>query len=168
MVNREVDGTLTIERLEPEADLGPIVEIEQASFGLPWTAEMFRWELRNTDVSATYVLRTADRTVAAFCCVWTVLDELHINNVAVRPGFRRRGFATTLLEHAMDEAAGQGATKATLEVRRSNVRAIQLYERLGFSVTAVRPNYYSNPVEDALILWRSMRPPLDRPARPEA
>jgi [ribosomal protein S18]-alanine N-acetyltransferase len=156
---------VTIERLDPEADLDAIVEIERASFSTPWTAEMFRWELRNTDVSATYVLRTPDRTIAAFCCVWTVLDELHINNVAVRPGLRRRGFAATLLERVIEEATRQGAAKATLEVRRSNIAALRLYDRLGFTVSGVRPNYYSNPVEDALILWRSMRRATDRPAR---
>ncbi len=148
---------ITIERLDPDANLDAIVEIERASFSSPWTAEMFRWELRNTDVSSTYVLRTADRAVAAFCCVWTVLDELHINNVAVRPAWRRRGFAIALLQHVMDLAARQGATRATLEVRRSNLAALRLYDRLGFTVTAVRPNYYSNPVEDALILWRALQ-----------
>ncbi len=153
---------LTIERLGPEADLDAIVEIERASFSTPWTADMFRWELRNTDVSATYVLRTADRAIAAFCCAWRVLDELHINNVAVRPDVRRRGFASMLIEHVMAEAVGQGATKATLEVRRSNLGALRLYDRLGFAVSGVRPNYYSNPVEDALILWRSMHRPADR------
>jgi ribosomal-protein-alanine N-acetyltransferase len=151
---RVPDPTL-VERLDPGADLDAIVEIERASFRTPWTADMFRWELRNSDVSATYVLRTADGIVAAFCCVWVVLDELHINNVAVRPEFRRRGFASALLEHVMDEAVRQGAGRATLEVRRSNVAALRLYERLGFSVGGVRPNYYANPVEDALILWRS-------------
>ncbi len=156
------DG-LTIERLDPDADLDAIVEIERASFSTPWTADMFRWELRNTDVSATYVLRTANRTIAAFCCIWTVLDELHINNVAVRPDFRRRGFAATLLEHVMEEAVRQGAAKATLEVRRSNIAALRLYDRLGFTVSGVRPNYYANPVEDALILWRSMRRAADKP-----
>jgi ribosomal-protein-alanine N-acetyltransferase len=161
-----MDHRLTIERLDPEANLDAIVEIERASFSTPWTADMFRWELRNMDVSATYVLRTADRTVVAFCCVWTVLDELHINNVAVRPDLRRRGFAATLLEHVMEEAARHGAAKATLEVRRSNVAALRLYDRLGFTVSAVRPNYYSNPVEDALILWRSMRRPADHPLQP--
>jgi ribosomal-protein-alanine N-acetyltransferase len=147
----------TIERLDPDANLDAIVEIERASFSTPWTPDMFRWELRNKDVSATYVLRTSDGTVAAFCCVWTVLEELHINNVAVRPEFRRRGFASTLLEHVMDEAVRRGATKATLEVRRSNVAALRLYDRLGFSVSGVRPNYYANPAEDALILWHSIR-----------
>ncbi len=150
--------TVTIERLDADADLDPIVEIEQASFSTPWTAEMFRWELRNTDVSSTWVLRTADRAVAAFCCIWMVLDELHINNVAVRPSSRRRGFAIALLDHVMDEAARHGAARATLEVRRSNIAALRLYDRLGFTVTGVRPNYYSNPVEDALILWRSIPP----------
>jgi len=156
-----MDDPVTIERLDPEANLDPIVEIERASFSTPWTADMFRWELRNAEVSATYVLRTADRAVAAFCCVWTVLDELHINNVAVRPGLRRRGFASVLLERVMEQAVSQGATKATLEVRRSNVAALRLYDRLGFTVSGVRPNYYSNPVEDALILWRSIRPVAD-------
>ncbi len=161
-----MDPTLTVERLDPEANLDAIVEIERASFSTPWTADMFRWELRNTDVSATYVLRTAGRSIAAFCCVWTVLDELHINNIAVRPELRRRGFARILLEHVMEEAVRQGAAKATLEVRRSNVAALKLYDRLGFSVSGVRPNYYSNPVEDALILWRAMRRPGTIPPIP--
>ncbi len=148
-----------IERLAPDADLDPVVEIERASFSTPWTADMFRWELRNNDVSATYVLKTVEGIVAAFCCVWLVLDELHINNIAVRPSYRRLGLARTLLEHVMHEATGKGATRATLEVRRSNAAALRLYERLGFEVTGVRPNYYTNPVEDALILWRSMPVP---------
>jgi ribosomal-protein-alanine N-acetyltransferase len=149
---------VTIERLGPDANLEPILEIERASFSSPWTLEMFRWELRNSDVSATWVLSVADGTVAAFCCAWVVLDELHINNVAVRPGFRQRGFARLLLKHVMDEAVGKGAVKATLEVRRSNTSALRLYDRLGFAVRGLRPNYYSNPVEDALILWRSLEP----------
>ena len=155
-----MDEKATIERLEPEADLDALIEIERASFSTPWTPDMFRWELRNVGVSTTYVLRTADATIAAFCCVWTVMDELHINNVAVRPEWRRRGFAVALLTHAMDEAVRQGAARATLEVRRSNAAALELYERLGFQVAGVRRDYYTTPVEDALILWRSMsRPP---------
>ncbi len=148
---------LRVERLDAEADLTPIVEIERASFSTPWTADMFRWELRNSDVSATYVMKSGDQVVA-FCCVWVVLDELHINNVAVRPEFRRQGLARALLTHVSDEAAGKGATRATLEVRRSNAAALRLYDRLGFAVTGVRPNYYTNPVEDALVLWRSLAP----------
>ncbi len=153
---------LRIERLDADADLEPVVEIERASFSTPWTPDMFRWELRNSDVSATYVIKTPDGLVVAFCCVWVVMDELHINNVAVRPEFRRRGLARALLAHVTDEAIRRGATRATLEVRRSNVAALRLYDRLGFTIGGVRRNYYTNPIEDALILWRSIAPPEAR------
>jgi ribosomal-protein-alanine N-acetyltransferase len=76
----------------------------------------------------------------------------------VAPGFRRRGCARALLEYVMVEAVGRGASRATLEVRRSNRAALELYARLGFSGAGVRPSYYTNPVEDAFILWRSLVP----------
>ncbi|MGE5358379.1 MAG: ribosomal protein S18-alanine N-acetyltransferase [Bacteroidales bacterium] len=157
---------MTIERLTPDADVEPIVQIERASFSTPWTADMFRWELRNSEVSSTWVARADDGSVMAFCCVWVVLDELHINNIAVAPEFRRSGTAAGLLEHVMSDAVQQGATRATLEVRRSNRAALKLYERLGFSEGGVRPNYYTNPAEDALILWRSLDVPHPVSAHP--
>jgi ribosomal-protein-alanine N-acetyltransferase len=83
-----------------------------------------------------------------------VVDELHINNLAVVPGYRRRGVATALLDHVLDQGARLGAVRATLEVRRSNSAARLLYERLGFAVVGVRHAYYSKPVEDAIILCR--------------
>ncbi len=144
----------TIERLGPDADVEPIVEIERASFSNPWTPDMFRWELRNRDVASTWVLKTPDGRVAAFCCVARVLDELHINNVAVAPGDRRHGFGRALLEHVIEDAVARGVTRATLEVRRSNTAALELYDKLGFRQAGVRPRYYTNPVEDALVLWR--------------
>ena len=89
-----------------------------------------------------------------FCSFWRVLDELHINNLAVLPDLRRNGIASALLGHVLREGARLGAVRATLEVRRSNDPARLLYERFGFSIAGVRRGYYSNPVEDALILWR--------------
>jgi ribosomal-protein-alanine N-acetyltransferase len=86
----------------------------------------------------------------AFCACWLIGDELHINTVAVDAALRRRGIATGLLRHLLDVT---GAARATLEVRRSNVAALKLYEGLGFTTTAVRSGYYSRPDEDALILW---------------
>ena len=85
-----------------------------------------------------------------------VLDEVHINNLAVRGDFRGQGVGKTLLERVLIEAASRGARRATLEVRRSNEAARRLYERLGFEVAATRPNYYASPPEDALILWRGV------------
>ena len=120
----------------------------------PWTREMYVRELQNPDVSFLYVLRIPGEGVVAFCSFWLVLDELHINNLAVRGEFRGRGVGTALLEHVIQAGASRGADRATLEVRRSNAPARRLYERLGFAVAATRPNYYVSPPEDALILWR--------------
>ncbi len=144
----------SIERTLALDDLDEIVAIEQASFNNPWTRDMYLRELQNPDVSFLYILRSADAGIVAFCSFWLVLDEVHINNLAVRLDFRGQGVGKTLLERVLVEAANRGAQRATLEVRRSNEAARRLYERLGFAVAATRPNYYASPPEDALILWR--------------
>ena len=143
-----------IERTLSSADLDAIVAIETASFSNPWTRDMYVRELQNPDVSFLYVLRVPGEGVVAFCSFWLVLDEVHINNLAVRGDFRGRGVGTALLEHVLQAGAMRGASRATLEVRRSNVPARRLYERMGFEIAATRPNYYVSPAEDALILWR--------------
>ena len=144
---------MRIERLTDDGDVDAIVALEAESFTNPWSRETLLWELRNSDVTFVYVLRRDD-DVAAFCICWMLFDELHINTVAVAPAERRRGLATALLNHVFAEAVGRGVRRATLEVRESNVAAIALYERLGFRGTARRARYYTNPEEDALILWR--------------
>ena len=97
----------------------------------------------------------ADGNVVGFCSFWLVLDELHINNLAVVPDMRRAGVATQLLSARAEGGRSVGARRATLEVRRSNEAARLLYERFGFEVAAVRQNYYSKPEEDALVLSRA-------------
>jgi [ribosomal protein S18]-alanine N-acetyltransferase len=144
----------SIEPLEGEADLDGVLAVEAASFTNPWTREMYAWELQNRAVCHIYVVRMPGCRVAGFCAFWLVFDEIHINNVAVRPQYRSHGLGTALMRHVLAEGRRLGARRATLEVRRSNEDARRLYERLGFHVAAVRPNYYSSPVEDALILWR--------------
>ena len=110
--------------------------------------------------------------VVAFCACWIIFDELHINTLAVAPEHRRRRVATRLLTRVLGEAAAAGVRKATLEVRASNQAALLLYERLGFHVTAVRERYYTQPDEDALILWRDrlsieeFPAPADEPSQP--
>ena len=143
-----------IEPLAGEADLDGVLRVEAESFTNPWTREMYAWELQNRSVCHIYVVRTDDCPVAAFCAFWLVFDEIHINNVAVLPQFRGQGVGTTLMQHVLVESRRLGARRATLEVRASNDAALRLYERLGFYVAATRKHYYSNPVEDALILWR--------------
>lgn len=144
-----------VEPLQSENDLDEIVAIEEVSFTNPWTKPMLRWEWQNSEVSRLYVLRTPERPVAAYCSCWLVLDELHINNIAVWPACRGQGLGRALLVEVFRLTARSGARRATLEVRQSNEAARRLYDGLGFQIAAVRRNYYTNPVEDALILWRA-------------
>ena len=143
----------SITRLRAGDDLDEVAALEAASFTNPWSRDMLARELRNSDVARVYVLRRPDGQLLAFCGCWFVFDELHINTLAVKVEERRRGLATKLLRFVFAEADAAGLNRATLEVRRSNESALRLYERLGFEVQAVRPNYYSQPVEDALVLW---------------
>jgi ribosomal-protein-alanine N-acetyltransferase len=148
--------TYSIDTLQDERDLEGVLQVEDESFTNPWTRDMYTWELQNRSVCHIYVVRTPQCAVAGFCAFWLVFDEIHINNIALRPGYRNRGLGTALLRHVMAEALRLGARRATLEVRASNVGARRLYERLGFAVAGHRRNYYSNPVEDALILWAEL------------
>ena len=148
------DDPATIERMSGDEDLDAVASLESASFTNPWTRDMLARELERSEVTRVYVLRLPGRRVAAFCACWVIHDELHVNTIAVDSTVRRQGLATRLMEHVLIDAARDGARRATLEVRRSNLAALGLYQRLGFKVTAVRPRYYSHPEEDALILWR--------------
>jgi ribosomal-protein-alanine N-acetyltransferase len=141
-------------RLTGNDDLDEVVALEAASFSNPWTRDILAGELQHADVSRVYVLRGADRRVVAFCACWFIVDELHINTLAVAASHRRRGLATMLLHSVFEEARTAGMQRATLDVRRSNDAALRLYRGLGFEVKAVRPNYYARPEEDGLILWR--------------
>ena len=119
---------------------------------------MYLAELENIGVSFCFLSRDADRRAVGFCSFWRILDELHINNLAVLPEFRRTGIASALLKFVLGHGAVLGARRATLEMRRSNDNARLLYERFGFSVAGARKDYYSKPVEDALVLWREDLP----------
>jgi ribosomal-protein-alanine N-acetyltransferase len=143
-----------IEPLTKPEQLDDVLKIEEESFTNPWTREMYLAELDNRGVSFCFVAKDESGQVVGFCSFWRVLDELHVNNLAVTPDHRRAGIASALLRHVFDEGARLGATRATLEVRRSNEAARMLYERFGFRVAGVRRAYYTKPVEDALVLWR--------------
>jgi [ribosomal protein S18]-alanine N-acetyltransferase len=151
-------GSLTIEPLSLPSQIDDILAIEEASFTSPWTREMYLAELNNTGVSYFYLARTETGEVVGFCSFWRVLDELHINNLAVLPARRRSHIATELLLRVLADGAQLGANRATLEVRRSNEPAQKLYEKFGFVVSGVRRLYYSHPPEDALVLWREGLP----------
>jgi [ribosomal protein S18]-alanine N-acetyltransferase len=154
MTTPETVGRYWIEPLVDELDLDGVLEVEAESFTNPWTREMYAWELQNRAMCHILLVRTEECRVAGFCAFWLVLDEIHINNFALRPRFRAQGIGTGLLRQVLAEGRNLGARRATLEVRASNELARRLYERMGFYVAGIRRNYYTNPVEDALVLWR--------------
>lgn len=149
-----IEQPFVIERLQGVEDLEGVLAVDQECFTRPWTRVMYESEFLNQSTSRLHVLRTPEFRVAGYIATWIVIDEVHINNLAVRPVCQRRGLGSTLLTYALESAAGEGAYRATLEVRRSNDGARRLYERFGFRVAGIRKDYYSHPVEDALILWR--------------
>jgi ribosomal-protein-alanine N-acetyltransferase len=143
-----------VEEVETEADLDAVVDLEARCFTNPWSRDLLARELDRGDVAHLFVLRLPGVQVAAFCFCWIIVDELHVNTIAVDEGYRRRGLGLRLMRDVMERASRRGATRATLEVRASNVPARRLYEALGFTVRGVRRNYYTHPEEDALILWK--------------
>jgi [ribosomal protein S18]-alanine N-acetyltransferase len=130
---------------------------------------MYEWEWTHSDVARFYVARNRDGAgaVVAYCAGWIIFDELHVNNLAVDPSWRRRGVAGALLTFVLQEAAAENAVRATLEVRRSNEAARRLYERFGFACAGVRTAYYREPVEDALVLWRNREGTSGQTGNPE-
>jgi ribosomal-protein-alanine N-acetyltransferase len=143
-----------IEAVTSAAQIDDVLLIEQAAFTNPWTREMYLAELKNHGVSFCFLSRGDTGQAVGFCSLWRVVDELHINNLAVLPEFRRSGIGSELLKHVLRHGADSGARRATLEVRESNDAARLLYERFGFTIAGVRRSYYTKPVEDALVLWR--------------
>src|SRR5262245_41651830 len=116
-----------IDRLDDDQDLDGVLFVESESFTNPWTKDMYAWELQNRAVCHIFVVRTSDQPVVGFCAFWLVVDEIHINNVAILPRLRGRGIGTGLMQRVFDEARGLGAARATLEVRASNLGARRLY-----------------------------------------
>ena len=135
-------------------DLIPsLLIIEEECFSHPWHEESFVELMNNKDALLLAAIDKDDK-VAGYISLLNVVGEGQILNVAVREAYRRRGIAQTLVSEAMRQAsAGFSDTEFTLEVRKSNMGARALYEKLGFICEGIRPGYYSDPVEDACIYW---------------
>jgi tRNA threonylcarbamoyl adenosine modification protein YeaZ/ribosomal-protein-alanine acetyltransferase len=135
------------------ADVAEVASLQARAFGNAWGAEALGGDA-HVAVARLYAIRLPSGDIAAYCAAWKILDELHINSLAVDPRYRRQGLARRLLEQVLAASAAAGAASATLEVRQSNEAGRALYEGLGFRVEGVRPGYYQDPREDALILWK--------------
>jgi ribosomal-protein-alanine N-acetyltransferase len=135
------------------ADLPHAIAIERRSFPTPWSLAMFVLELSKP--SGICLAAVSDGRVVGYLICSRYDTVWHLMNVAVEPGLRRTGIATTLLEHLFERADRPGA-QYTLEVRLSNDGGIALYERFGFQSAGLRRGYYHDNKEDALIMWRTV------------
>ena len=133
-------------------DIDQITDIEQEAFTEPWTKEAFHNELVN-NLFAKYIIVEYAGDIVGYGGMWIIIDEAHVTNIAIRSGFRGKGLGSLLLTEMKKTASNFGAVRMTLEVRVSNHAAQKLYEKHGFEASGIRPNYYSDNNEDAVIMW---------------
>ena len=132
--------------------LDSLVELENICFTIPWSRKLFENDLNNKN--AFYVLALDDNTVIGYCGLYKVLDEADITNIAVHPQFRNRGIAKSILNKIFKHCLDNKISKLTLEVRKSNYVAMNLYRINGFEVVGERKNYYSDNGETAVLMTK--------------
>jgi [ribosomal protein S18]-alanine N-acetyltransferase len=142
----------TVEALEN------ILQIEEACFSAPWTRKMLEAELSGNPFAHFLLAKrstpgeTGAVPIVGYLCFWIVFEEVRLMNLAVIESMRRKGIARALVTQALEVGAAQTAIRAVLEVRASNHAAHALYRSLGFRDVTTRPTYYTNPIEDALLM----------------
>lgn len=142
---------LTIRQMRPE-DIDEVLIVENQAFSTPWSRSAFVEEVCNNDI-AHYLVVIVDNKIIGYGGMWIIVDEAHVTNIAVLPKFHGRGIGALLLEHMITTAKALRATSMTLEVRPSNTPARKMYTRRGFKEHGLRPNYYKDLGEDAIIMW---------------
>lgn len=130
--------------------INDIAAVEQLCFSTPWSEKSISDELSNPH--ARFFVAEVDGKVAGYIGAHNIVGDVYITNVAVMPVFRRQGVGECLVEYLVNVCRDEGAEFITLEVRKSNVGAISLYEKAGFSVVGERKAFYELPREDALLM----------------
>ena len=147
------DGsTLSVRKMNGK-DIIDVLRLEHEIFSDPWSVESFITELQNDHLTPVGFF---NNILAAYAIAQLITDELHIHNLAVDPEFRRRGYGSTLLWLLLKIASLNGAKVCYLEVRRSNISAIALYEKFDFQIVGIREQYYVKENEDALLMTLSL------------
>ncbi|MBT2663097.1 ribosomal protein S18-alanine N-acetyltransferase [Bacillus sp. ISL-45] len=146
-----MNKTITFRNMTVD-DLDEVMEVELKSFTVPWSKEAFFNELTKNQF-AHYLIVEVDQRVVGYCGVWIIIDEAHITNIALLPEYRGMKLGEALMAKVMELAREMGAFRMTLEVRVSNERAQNLYRKFGFEEGAIRKQYYTDNMEDAIVMW---------------
>lgn len=139
-----------------KSHIDEILNIENSSFAIPWTRSSIEGELSNN--LAIYIVVLNDDNVIGYGGMWHIVTEGHITNVAVHTDYRQKGIGNTIIEELINIASEKEMIGLTLEVRKSNTPAINLYKKNGFKLEGIRPEYYEDNKEDALIMWKHLIP----------
>lgn len=131
-------------------DLDCIMEIEAASFTDAWTRSGFEESL--AQVYARMYTAKIDKSIVGYCCLYQILDEGEIINVAIHPQWRGQGFGGRMLRFLLEEGQKAGVNRFILDVRESNIAAQKLYESAGFEKIALQKRFYDTPVEDGWLM----------------
>jgi ribosomal-protein-alanine N-acetyltransferase len=142
--------SISIRRMTLE-DVPIVHEIDMLSFSLPWPERSFRFEMTENPVARGWVAVSGER-IASMLVLWLIVDEAHIATLATHPDFRREGIGQQLMITALLSARAEGAVRAFLEVRAGNTNALALYKKHGFAVAGIRPRYYRDNNEDAILM----------------
>lgn len=135
-------------------DLNEVLEIEVLAFATPWSRNSFLYELLENERAIYLTAKNECDQIMGYVGMWTVCDEGHITNLATHPQYRRQGVAYKLMNELFAVSKEKGVRYLTLEVRRSNTPAQELYQKMGFVHMGVRRKYYLDNNEDALIMWK--------------
>jgi [ribosomal protein S18]-alanine N-acetyltransferase len=147
-----LDVNLVLQHITVEW-LDRVVELDRICFGQLWSHDQYQRELDSANSDILILINRETAQILAYGCVWAILDEAHITIIAVHPDYHHQGFGTVLLSGLMQCAIARDLARATLEVKVSNIAAIGLYEKFGFTTAGRRKKYYDSG-EDALILWK--------------
>ncbi|GAF66675.1 putative acetyltransferase [Bacillus sp. TS-2] len=139
-------------RLMTITDLEEVMKVEKNAFANPWKPELFEQELK-VNRFAHYLVYELEQVIIGYCGLWVIADEAQITNIAVHANYRGQNRGEELLTYALHFAKLMGAKKISLEVRQSNTVAQNLYRKLGFQDGGIRKNYYTDNLEDALVMW---------------
>lgn len=136
-------------------DLDGVMKIEEEAFSTPWSREAFLTEIEKNDL-AKYILAEIKGEIVGYGGIWLILDEGHITNIAVGSKYRGFGIGNKLVEGLILLCKIKGIKNMTLEVRASNTVAQNLYKKYGFVDCGIRPGYYCDDNEDAVIMWKTI------------
>ena len=151
-VNDDVDNKLKpVFRLCGETDLPAVMGLDREAFFDPWSRETWLREMQNP--IAVWIVETVNSDIVGFAGIWNVAGEAQVMRVAVQKALRNQGLGLQLTQELINRAWESGAEAVTLEVRESNAAARKVYERCGFVSGGVRPHYYEDTREGAVIMW---------------